>query len=172
MAADYRNLAVRVTSLRFAAMRQEDAMARLWFAIPLVSLLAAASVGCSRTGAPIGREQVCAVTRTYFNTPALDNATAWDWPEEARKAIEAHAWTAAGQDLVEACGSATAPAVGVAFSEDRTLVQLTRSTYIVAADPEFAFGDIGSIDTCLLRRAKALSGETWRLVACKLDTVS
>jgi hypothetical protein len=113
----------------------------------------------------ISRAGVCAVTDTYFNTPMRGGPEAWDWPEEAHRLIAAHRWIPIDEALLRTCPSATIPVVGLAFSDEGNLVQITRSSYPLHQGLD---GEGGSIDSCLLRR----SGGAWRLVGCKLDMVS
>ncbi len=141
-----------------------------WPILPLAAALLLWS--CSLASGPLTREEVCAVAGSYFNTPPLDNAEAWDWPAEARKEVEAHRWTKASEDLLRGCTSATIPVVGLSMSADRKLALITRSSYPLFQSPDLEPIEAGSIDTCLLRRSKALGGEQWELVACKLDAVS
>jgi hypothetical protein len=124
--------------------------------------------GCSLAPGPLTRAEVCAVAGSYFNTPPLDNAEAWDWPARAQEVIDAHRWTEAGEALWKECTSATIPVVGLSMSEDRDFALITRSSYPLFQIPDSEPVEAGSIDTCLLRR----DGESWNLVACKLDAVS
>ena len=146
----------------------------------MMSVLAAslfAFLAGSAQGAPlvIDRERVCEVTRSYFNTRYREAPEVWDWTPEAARTIEAHRWSVAVEELIRACPSATIPVVGLAFSEDGNLVQITRSSYAIFrnSDPDADlpedFG--GSIDTCLLRR-DSQNPEGWTLIDCKLDMTS
>lgn len=113
----------------------------------------------------ISQAGVCTVTGTYFNTPMREGPEAWDWPEDARRLVAAHRWTQVDEALLRACPSATIPVVGLAFSDDGGLVQITRSSY-----PLYQGLDMegGSIDSCLLQHRDG----AWQLVGCKLDMVS
>ncbi|HMJ93542.1 MAG TPA: hypothetical protein VK472_05545 [Allosphingosinicella sp.] len=134
--------------------------------VPLAAVVAL--WGCSLAPGPLTRAEVCAVAGSYFNTPPLNNAEAWDWPAKAQEVIEAHRWTEAGEALVKGCTSATIPVVGLSMSEGRDLALITRSSYPLVQTPGLEPIEVGSIDTCLLRR----DGGSWNLVACKLDAVS
>lgn len=136
----------------------------------LVSLLAAACA-CSAERGPIDRDLVCEVTGTRFAAPALDNESAWDWPGEVRHAIDAHRWIEAGKEEVDSCGGAMTRVDRVAFSEDRSLAQITLNYFPRPGEPGFGAGEIGSISTCLLRRDTS-PFDHWSLVACKLDAAS
>ena len=146
----------------------------------MISVLAAfhfALLAGGAQGAPlvIDRERVCEVTRTYFNTRYREAPEVWNWNPEAARTIEAHRWSVAVEELIRACPSATIPVVGLSFSEDGDLVQITRSSYAILRDPDpdpdlmEDFG--GSIDTCLLRR-DSQNPEGWTLIDCKLDMTS
>lgn len=113
----------------------------------------------------ISQAGVCAVTDTYFNTPMLAGPEAWDWPEDARRLIAAHRWTQVDEAMLRPCRSATIPVVGLAFSDEGDLVQITRSSYPLYQGQD---SEGGSIDSCLLQRRDG----AWQLVGCKLDMVS
>lgn len=146
-------------------------MARLRFPILLVSLLWVAGA-CSPEGGGKNRDLVCGITQARFDSPALDNGSAWDWPGEIQHAIEAHRWIVADKALVKECGGAMGRVDKVAYSADRSLAQITLNYFPLPGEPGFEAGEGGSITTCLLRREKVMDIEHWALAACKLDAAS
>jgi hypothetical protein len=134
--------------------------------------------GCS-AGTAIDRNLVCSVTSSAAYSPLPEGAAAWDWPAAARADIEQPGWTEAEAPLIRSCSGGTQPpAVRVAFSADRKLALITRSSFERGGPPESdpeiqqALELSGSIESCLLRRERVLSSELWQPVACKLDAVS
>jgi hypothetical protein len=146
---------------------------------PVLSIaVLAACAGCSRSAA-IDLELVCSVTASPAYSRVPEGAAAWDWPAAARAQIERPGWTEAQEKLIRSCGSGMQPAVvRVAFSADRKLALITRSSFERGGPPEpdpeiqSALELTGAIESCLLRRERVLSTEVWQPVACKLDAVS
>jgi hypothetical protein len=144
----------------------------------LAAVLLAACAACSG-GTAIDRDLVCSVTSSRAYSPVPEGAAAWDWSPAARKEVERALWTDAEEGLIRSCGGGTQPPVArLAFSADRKLALITRSSFerggAPAPDPmiEMAQELSGSIETCLLRREKVLSSQLWQPIACKLDAVS
>jgi hypothetical protein len=144
----------------------------------LAFALLAACAGCSG-GSAIDREMVCSVTSSPARSPLAQGAEAWDWPPAARAEVERERWTETEESLIRSCGSGIQPpVVRLAFSADRKLALITRSSFerggAPAPDPQIeqALELSGSIESCLLRREKVLSSEQWQPIACKLDAVS
>ena len=137
----------------------------------------AASAGCS--GGGIDRERVCSVTQSGAYSPVPEGEAAWNWPAAIADEVERTGWTVADQALVESCGAGgQPPVVRLAFSADRRLALITRSSFVrsgasePAPPPDPALEVYGSIETCLLRRQKVLESDLWQPLACKLDAVS
>jgi hypothetical protein len=127
----------------------------------------------------IDRELVCSVSQSSAYSRLPDGAAAWEWPSVARADIERPGWTEAEETLIQSCGGGTQPpVVRLAFSADRKLALITRSSFerggAPAPDPQIeqVLELSGSIESCLLRREKVLSSEIWQPIACKLDAVS
>jgi hypothetical protein len=143
----------------------------------IAAFLLAACAGCS-AGA-IDRDLVCSATSSPAYSRIPDGAAAWEWPAAARAEVERSVWTEAEERLVRSCGSGVQPpVVRLAFSADRKLALITRSSFAPGGAPapdlriEQALELSGSVETCLLRRDKVLSSQLWQPVACKLDAVS
>jgi hypothetical protein len=143
----------------------------------VLPMIVVACAGCS-DNATIDRDLVCSVIAAPAYSRVPDGAAAWEWPAAARADVERPGWTEAEEALVQSCGGGSQPAVvRVAFSADRTLALITRSSFereTPPPDPELepALELTGAIESCLLRREKVLSSKIWQPVACKLDAVS